>query len=125
MLIYGASGNAGTYAVQLAKHFGGDVTGVCGPTNLEMVRSLGADHVLDYTREDFLLNDETYDVIFDAVGKFPKSRAKKALKKSGVYINILKDSGDISDEIDPAEGLRSPRNTSVELLIVRDVGRQE
>jgi NADPH:quinone reductase-like Zn-dependent oxidoreductase len=103
VLIYGASGNAGTYAVQLAKHFGGEVTGVCGPTNLDMVRSLGADQALDYTREDFSLSDETYDVFFDAVGKFPKSRAKKALKKSGVYINILKDSGDISDEIDPAD----------------------
>jgi NADPH:quinone reductase-like Zn-dependent oxidoreductase len=103
VLIYGASGNAGTYALQLAKHFGGVVTGVCGPTNLDMVHSLGADHVMDYRREDFSLNDESYDVFFDAVGKFPKSSAKKALKKSGVYINIHKDSGDISDEFEPAD----------------------
>ncbi len=68
-----------------------------------MVKSLGADKVMDYTREDFSLGDETYDVFFDAVGKFPKSSAKKALKKSGVYLNILKDSGDISDQIDPAD----------------------
>lgn len=103
VLIYGASGNAGTYAVQLAKHFGGEVTGVCGPTNLEMVRSLGADKVIDYTRQDFSQSGETYDVIFDAVGKFPKSSAMRALKKQGVYINIHKDSGDISDEFEPAD----------------------
>jgi NADPH:quinone reductase-like Zn-dependent oxidoreductase len=103
VLIYGASGNAGTYAVQLAKHYGGEVTAVCGPANLDMVRSLGADQVMDYRSEGFSLPDESYDVFFDAVGKFPKSSAKKALKASGVYINIHRDSGDLSDKFEAAD----------------------
>jgi NADPH:quinone reductase-like Zn-dependent oxidoreductase len=104
VLIYGASGNAGTYAVQLAKHFGAEVTGVCSTRNLGMVQSLGADEVIDYTREGFSLSEETYDVVFDAVGKLPVSQGKKALKKSGIYLNIRKDSGDISDRFE-AEAL--------------------
>jgi NADPH:quinone reductase-like Zn-dependent oxidoreductase len=93
VLIYGASGAVGTYAVQIAKHLGAEVTGVCSTTNLELVRSLGADKVLDYTQEDFTLSAGTYDVVFDAVGKLDSLHGKKALKKAGAYLNVLTASG--------------------------------
>ena len=90
ILIYGASGAVGTYAVQLAsRHFGADVTGVCSGANLELVKSLGASQVIDYTRQDFTQSGATYDVVFDAVGKLAPARGKKALKPGGVYINVL------------------------------------
>jgi NADPH:quinone reductase-like Zn-dependent oxidoreductase len=86
VLIFGASGGIGTYAVQLAKYFGAEVTGVCSTPKLEYVRSLGADRVIDYTKEDFTNNVRTYDIIFDTVGKTSISRSISSLKENGCYI---------------------------------------
>ncbi len=89
ILIYGASGSVGTFAVQLAKYFETHVTGVCSTTNLEMVRLLGADKVIDYTKDNFANNNVTYDIVFDAVGKLSSSECKQSLKKNGIYLNVL------------------------------------
>ncbi len=86
VLINGASGSIGTYAVQFAKHFGAQVTGVCGAANVELVRSLGADRVIDYTQEDFTTSGVRYDIIFDTVAKSSFSRCKEALEPNGRYL---------------------------------------
>jgi len=88
VLIYGASGSVGTYALQLAKYWGAEVTGVCSKSNLEWVKDLGADNVIDYTTEDFTLNRETYDVIFDAVHKISSKQCKGLLKENGVFLSV-------------------------------------
>lgn len=86
ILIYGASGGIGTFAVQLAKYFGAKVTGVCSTTNLKMVKSLGADKVIDYTKKDFTSQSGTYDLVFDTIGKTSFSQCKSLLKKKGVFL---------------------------------------
>jgi len=110
VLIYGASGSIGTSAVQLAKYYGGEVTGVCSTTNLELVRSLGAEQVIDYTKEDLTNRGELYDFIFDAVGKRKssklKNQCKNALNANGRYISV--DDG-------------SPRETVENLTLLKEL----
>jgi NADPH:quinone reductase-like Zn-dependent oxidoreductase len=87
VLIVGAGGSIGTWTVQLAKHYGAEVTGVDHTKKLDMLRSIGADHVIDYTREDFTKNGKTYDVIFDTIGKSPFSGSLRSLNENGTYLN--------------------------------------
>ena len=93
VLINGAGGTVGTFAVQLAKYYGAEVTAVDSTNKLDMLRSIGADHVIDYTQEDFTKSGETYDYILDIVGKISSSRAKKTLKTTGLYLNVIKGTG--------------------------------
>jgi len=93
VLINGASGAVGTNAVQIAKYFGAEVTAVCSTSNIDLVKSIGADSVIDYTKEDFTKRVLSYDVVFDAVGMVPAARAKMALKENGIYLNVLRHSG--------------------------------
>jgi NADPH:quinone reductase-like Zn-dependent oxidoreductase len=88
ILIYGASGSVGTYGVQLAKYFDAEVTAVCSANNVGLVKSIGADEVIDYQNEDFRISKSTYDIIFDAVGKITKSSCKKVLKSHGTFLSV-------------------------------------
>ena len=99
VLIYGASGSVGTYAVQLAKYLGADVTGVCSSKNLDLIKALGADKIIDYTQEDFTQLGETYDVIFDAVGKLSAFDCRQALKKDGTFLTTSSSTKDSVENI--------------------------
>ncbi|UCG70185.1 MAG: NAD(P)-dependent alcohol dehydrogenase [Thermoplasmata archaeon] len=100
VLVYGASGSLGTYAVQLAKYFGGEVTGVCSFRHLEKVKSLGAENVIDYTKEDFTKKGKIYDVVFEAVGKLSPKECKKALKKNGTYLTSKTLTSETTEKLD-------------------------
>jgi NADPH:quinone reductase-like Zn-dependent oxidoreductase len=89
VLVYGASGAVGVAAIQVAKHFGATVTGVCSTKNLELVESLGADHVIDYTQQDYLQSNQTYDILFDTVGKTTFGKAKRILTPDGRYLQTV------------------------------------
>jgi NADPH:quinone reductase-like Zn-dependent oxidoreductase len=114
VLVYGASGSVGVYAVQLARHFGAEVTGVCGSGNLDLVRSLGAGKLVDYTKNTLQASPDTYDVVLDAVGKLPAALAKKLAGPSGLRFNVLRDAGPVG------------RMTTAELQFLADlVDRRE
>jgi NADPH:quinone reductase-like Zn-dependent oxidoreductase len=99
VLVNGASGSVGTFALQIAKSFGAETTGVCSTSNLDWVKELGADHVIDYSKVDFTKTGETYDVIFDAVHKLSASDSKRVLKENGVFLSIDKQSGETTGEL--------------------------
>jgi NADPH:quinone reductase-like Zn-dependent oxidoreductase len=99
VLIYGASGSVGTFAVQLGKYFGANVTAVCSTANVDMVKSLGADEVIDYTREDFTKRGNRFDIIFDAVGKTSKSACKNLLAPKGKYVSVIGSAGKGSNDL--------------------------
>jgi NADPH:quinone reductase-like Zn-dependent oxidoreductase len=136
VLIYGASGAIGTSAVQLARYFGAKVTGVCSAANLQMVRSLGATKVIDYTKEDFTRNGETYDIIFDAVGrKITFSDCTGSLVKGGVYLTVMPKREDVVSmiwtRIDRrkkarlmATALRSKRKKKKDLALIKKLAEE-
>jgi NADPH:quinone reductase-like Zn-dependent oxidoreductase len=105
VMIYGASGSVGSFAVQIAKYYGADVTAVCSTTNVEMVRSIGADRVIDYTKNDFTKTDIGFDLIFDAVGKTSKSVCKKLLKADGKFISVMTNPKSNPDDMSVLKGL--------------------
>jgi len=99
LLVYGASGSVGTYAVQLARYFGAEVTAVCSTRNVELVSSLGVNNVIDYTNVDIRTIGETFDVVFDAVGKLPASVAKRLLRKNGRYVSVRSSAKILPDDL--------------------------
>jgi len=105
VLVYGASGSVGTYAVQLAKYYGAHVTGICSASNLELVKSLGADVVIDYAKEDFAKNGQRYDFVFDAVGKISSSKAKGSLTENGVFLSTWGNPGPEPNDLSTLSGL--------------------
>ncbi len=132
VLINGASGSVGSSAVQVAKYFGTEVTGVCSPANLELVNTIGADYVIDYTKEDFTKKEKTYDIIFDAVGKITFSKSKKSLKKEGVFLEAGIGVGILRHSIwtsmfggkkakFAATGLRPPKERTKDLKLLKEL----
>ena len=99
VLIYGASGSLGSFAVQLAKYFGAEVTAVCSTKHLEWVKALGADKIIDYTKEDFSNSGKIYDVVFEAVGKISSSRCKSVLKEDGIYLTSKSPTKEITENL--------------------------
>ena len=135
VLINGAAGGVGVYAVQLAKHFGAIVTAVCGPNNSELVKALGADNVIDYTKEDFTQRENSYDVIFDAVGKSSFRKCKAALSPNGIYLTTVPTPGAMlasmvtakskgKRAVFAATGLRKPAEKKKDLDFLRDLIEQ-
>lgn len=136
VLINGASGSIGTLAVQLARYYGAEVTGVCSTANLEMVRSLGAERVIDYAKEDFTKNGQIYDIIFDVAAKSSFSRCKNALNAGGVYLTTFPSAGIMVQSIWTskfgtkkamfvATGLRQAREKSKDLLFLKELTEAE
>ncbi len=135
VLINGAAGGVGVYAVQLAKHFGAIVTAVCGPNNSELVKALGADSVIDYTKEDFTQRENSYNVIFDAVGKSSFRKCKAALSPNGIYLTTVPTPGAMlasmltakskgKRAVFAATGLRKPAEKKKDLDYLRDLIEQ-
>jgi NADPH:quinone reductase-like Zn-dependent oxidoreductase len=118
VLVYGASGSVGSYALQLAKHFGAEVTGVCSTGNLELIRSIGADRLIDYTAEDFTRSGQEYDIIFDAVGKLSKSKCSHSLADAGRYTSVRRPTREKVDELEYVQELVA--SGKVKVLIDRE-----
>jgi NADPH:quinone reductase-like Zn-dependent oxidoreductase len=127
VLINGASGSIGTFAVQLAKYYGAEVTGVCSTTNLELVKSLGADKVIDYINEDFTKNVQTYDIIFDTVAKRTFSQCKGSLNRNGIYLKTFPSVTNLTSKIGSkkavfsAVGMRPATEKNKDLVFMREL----